>query len=41
MKYRHLDIFKEFINLFKTIYVIDYSGDNDYEKIDLKSIINS
>jgi len=35
MKYRNLDIFKEFINLFKTTNVIDY---DDYEKIDLKSI---
>ena len=33
--YRHLDIFREFINLFKTMNVIDY--DDDYEKIDLKS----
>ena len=36
MKYRHIDIFKDFINLFKTINVIDYINDDDYEKIDLK-----
>jgi len=37
--YRQLDMFKEFINLFKTINIINYN-DDDYEKIDLKSIIN-